>query len=161
MSALVQQALKMVRAAYAGQVGDDAYYLASDAPVGYGHGPYGHGSYGHGSFTQVAEACRVQLEPWENKTVDDAARVYEHIETILTATIGSETGDVADVKKGGIFIIDGFWWSVLSIAMRTLTTGAWARCRVKRGFARSVGSPGSVMHTPSINPGGRFDIRGK
>lgn len=161
MSTLSQQVRATAKAMYTGQVGDDAYYLEADDAVGYGYGPYGHGSYGHGSYSAVAESCRVQFEPWENVTTDTDDSRMEHIETMITVTIGTETGDVADVKKGGVFVFDGFWWSVMNVAMRTRTSGGWARCRVNRGRTISIGSPGTVTTLPGVSSGGRFDMRGK
>jgi len=141
MSVLLDRQITRYRTSLAGDRGDAATYTET--------------------LGAAAQSCNVQLEPWEQTAPDDGKVQRDHVETMLTVTIGSSTGDVSDVKVGGVFAIEGFDWSVINIAMRTGQTSGWARLRVLRSKTTSIGSPGSIMSSPSVSPGGRFDQRGK
>ena len=152
MSTLLQQVRATGKAIWTGQGGDDAFYVTPANAVA---------AVAAGTYTGYSETCRVQFEPWESVTQDANDTRIEHIETMIAVSIGSEADDVANVEKGGVFIFDGFWWSVINIALRTSTNDGWARCRLRRGRTISIGSPGTLATLPGVSPGGRFAERGK
>lgn len=129
------------RASLAADRGDDAIYAETQA--------------------SAVQTCRVQLEPWEETVGDDGQVKRDHIETVLTVTIGDGDNDITDVKPGGVFSADGFNWSVIRIAMRTGQDNGWARVSVLRSKMVSIGSPGVIMQAAGVSPGGRFAERGK